>query len=133
MAVARRTQSAVRGFGWIAAVLVLAAAGFLAVRVARTPGAKYPDWRSLALLDIFDRVASGATVAIDPVEPRLALPRRGETALARARALEASGHLRDALAALDEIRVADPERGDADRLRADLQRQLMTLGDSRLP
>ena len=132
---ARRTQSALRGFGWVTVVLVLAlaVAGFLAVRVARTPGAKYPDWRSLALLDIFDRVASGPTAAADPVEPRLALPRRGETVLARAHALETSGHLRDALAVLDEIRLADPERADADRLRADLQRQLMTLGDSRRP
>ena len=130
---ARRTGSALRRFGWIAAVLALVVAGVLAARVARGPDAHYPNWRSLALLDIFDRVASGATATAGPVDPRLALPRRGETALARAHALEAGGHLRDALAALDEIRLADPERADADRLRADLQRQLMTLGDSRRP
>jgi hypothetical protein len=132
-AASRRTQSAIRGFGWIAALLILAVAGFLTIRAARTPGTHYPGWRSLALLDVFDRVTSDTTPAADPVEPRPALPRRGETALARARALETSGHLRDALAALDEIRLADPERADADRLRADLQRQLMTLGNSRLP
>jgi tetratricopeptide (TPR) repeat protein len=130
---ARRTQSALRGFGWIAAVLVLVAGGLLAAQAARAQGARYPNWRSLALLDMFDRVTSGAAAAADPVQPRLALPRRGETALARARALETSGHLRDALAALEDVRLADPERADADRLRADLQRQLMTLGDSRLP
>jgi len=130
---ARRTQSALRGFGWIAGVLVLVAAGLLVAQAARAQGARYPNWRSLALLDMFDRVTSGPAATADPVQPRLALPRRGETALARARALETSGHLRDALAALDDVRLADPERADADRLRADLQRQLMTLGDSRLP
>jgi hypothetical protein len=128
---ARRTQSALRGFGWIAGALVLVAAGLFAAQAARAQGARYPNWRSLALLDMFDRVTSSP--AADPVQPPLALPRRGETALARARALETSGHLRDALAALADIRLADPERADADRLRADLQRQLMTLGDSRLP
>ncbi len=133
----RRTQSALRGFGWIVAVLVLVAAAGVCrclPRSPRIPGrVHYPNWRSLALLDMFDRVTSGPASTADPVQPRPALPRRGETALARARALEASGHLRDALAALADIRLADPERADADRLRADLQRQLMTLGDSRLP
>jgi len=133
MVAARRTQSAIRRSGWIAALLILAVAGFSTIRASRTPGTHYPGWRSLALLDVFARVTSGTTPAADPVESRLAPPRRGETALARARALDTSGHLRDALAALDEIRLADPERADADRLRADLQRQLMTLGNSRLP
>jgi hypothetical protein len=45
----------------------------------------------------------------------------------RARGLAASGHLRDALAALDLIRHTDPEKKDADRLRADIQRQLIQL------
>ncbi len=62
-------------------------------------------------------------------ETVLPLPRRGETALARARVLAASGHLRDALAQLDEVRLTDPQKPDADRLRADLQRQLLAIAD----
>ena len=55
------------------------------------------------------------------------LPRRGETSLTRARALVASGHLRDALTALDSVRPTDPQKTDADRLRADIQRQLLAI------
>ena len=82
-------------------------------------------------------------------EQALAIPRRGEMALARARALAAGGHLSDALATLDQVRPTDPQRPDADALRADIQRQLLALvqmpeqilidrdkgpkGDSRVP
>ncbi len=51
-----------------------------------------------------------------------------EPALARARALVSGGKLRDALPLLESIRPTDPERGEADRLRADIQRQLIALG-----
>ncbi len=60
-------------------------------------------------------------------ETPLPLPLRGETALASARAFMASGHLRDALAALDSIRPTDAQKADADRLRADIQRQLLAV------
>jgi hypothetical protein len=70
-------------------------------------------------------------------EVQLALPRRAEGALARARQLEASGRLHDALAALDGVRLTDPERADADRTRAEIQRELLALpsspGDGRTP
>ncbi len=55
------------------------------------------------------------------------LPRRGETSLTRARALVASGHLHDALTALESVRPTDPQKTDADRLRADIQRQLLAV------
>jgi len=58
---------------------------------------------------------------------RLPIPLRGETALARARALVASGHLHDALTALDEVRATDVQKADADRLRSNIQRQLVGL------
>jgi tetratricopeptide (TPR) repeat protein len=64
-------------------------------------------------------------------ETSLPLPNRGDVALARARALAESGRLRDALATLDEVRPTDPRRADADRLRGDLQRQLLAV--TRLP
>jgi hypothetical protein len=58
----------------------------------------------------------------------LALPQRGEMALMRARTLAAGGALHDALSALDGVRATDPQKPDADRLRADLQRELLRLG-----
>jgi hypothetical protein len=70
-------------------------------------------------------VSAARPIARDTALP---LPRRGETALAHARALLTAGRLREALAALDGVRLTDPERPDADRLRSDIQRQLLTLG-----
>ena len=88
------------------------------------------DWRSLvAFAMAAARSEPPPTAARAPVarDASLPLPRRGETALIRARALTASGHLRDALSALDSVRPADPQQADADRLRADIQRQLLAL------
>jgi hypothetical protein len=55
------------------------------------------------------------------------LPRRGELSLARARALVESGRLRDGLRVLDAVRPTDPEKSEADALRARVQRQLIAL------
>lgn len=60
-------------------------------------------------------------------EATLVLPRRGEMILANARALVASGHFHEAMTALETVRATDPQRADADRLRADIQRQLIAL------
>lgn len=60
-----------------------------------------------------------------PEEP-LPIIRPSETALARARSLYAGGHLHDALRALDRVGLADPLRAEADRVRADIQRDLFT-------
>jgi tetratricopeptide (TPR) repeat protein len=60
-------------------------------------------------------------------EVPLPLPRRGEESLSRARTLASGGHLREALVLLESVRVTDPQRPDADRLRGDIQRQLLTL------
>jgi hypothetical protein len=60
-------------------------------------------------------------------EMTLALPHRGDMTLTRARALNAAGHLHEALGALETIRTTDPQKGEADRLRADIQRQLLAL------
>jgi len=57
----------------------------------------------------------------------LPLPRRGETALTRARDLVAGGRLRDALRELESVRPTDPQRAVADRLRADIQKQLIVI------
>jgi hypothetical protein len=47
--------------------------------------------------------------------------------LTNARALMAGGHFREALTALETVRPTDPQRGDADRLRAEIQQQLIAL------
>ena len=92
------------------------------------------DWRSIAALARVAARSDAAPAAVSVPVARdaslplpLPLPRRGETAWLRARALMAGGHLRDALAALDAVRITDPQQPDADRLRADIQRQLLAL------
>jgi len=66
---------------------------------------------------------AGAAVSLAP-DPVMA-PRPAEVALARARDLFRSGHLKPALAVLDSVSVADPLAPEALRLRADLQRMLL--------
>src|SRR5206468_1449350 len=69
----------------------------------------------------------GAAAARSARESTLPLPRRSELALERARSLAANGRIHEALAVLDGIRATDSQKGEADRLRADLQRQLLGL------
>jgi len=76
---------------------------------------------------------TGAPANLAPVrvvqEP-LIVPRSSETALDRGRALYASGRLYDALRAIDLVRPTDPLRGDADKLKATIQRDLLTFQTS---
>jgi hypothetical protein len=65
--------------------------------------------------------APQALAAADP----LPIPTSSERVLARAHALRSAGHLLDAVRTLETIDVADPLRPEADRLRAELQRQLI--------
>jgi len=60
-----------------------------------------------------------------PVQEPLIVPLGSETAIERANQLFHAGHLHDALRALDVVRPVDPLRGDADRLKADIQRELI--------
>ncbi len=127
-----------RALLFVSVLLVVAVAGMLAVT----------SWERLEWRSWFARQETPTASAIVPApsEVALPLPRRGETALVRARALAAGGHLRDALTILSSIRSTDPEKLVADRLRADIQRQLLALasftapaaeasdtGDDRLP
>lgn len=84
----------------------------------------------------WDRFAEGVAPGVDRVpaaaapiarDPGLPLPRRGEMALVRARKLTSTGHLHDALSVLDAIRATDPQKAEADRLRSDIQHQLLGL------
>ena len=105
------------------AAIILAVAGW-------ATWTKRITWPSLvALAKSAGRADAPAANNAAPVtrDASLPLPRRGEEAMTRARSLAASGHLREALSALDAIRSTDPQRADADRLRGDIQRQLLAL------
>jgi hypothetical protein len=101
------------------AVLFLAAVLAVAGTVAVT-------WDELRML------VSGASSGLETesaagrsVQEPLLVPRSGETAIERARALAASGKLYDALRAVELVRATDPLRADADKLKADIQRELL--------
>jgi tetratricopeptide (TPR) repeat protein len=103
---------------------VLAFGGYAAISRNGPVGPVGVDWQSLLMLK-----ETPAAPSILPVvrEQPLPLPGRGEMALNRAKSLAATGHLTDALAALDLVRPTDPQKSEADRLRADVQRQLLAL------
>jgi tetratricopeptide (TPR) repeat protein len=75
----------------------------------------------------------GAALAPASRDVALPLPRRGEIALDRARALVADGHLHEALTALDMIRPTDPQKPEADRVRSDIQHQLLKRATNAQP
>jgi len=106
------------------AATVLVVAGVLALGGYAATSISGAVWQSWLPLQTVPQANAAAPVVR---EQSLALPRRGEMALARARTLAAGGHLSDALAALDLVRPTDAQRADADRLRADIQRQLLAL------
>jgi len=93
-----------------AAVLVYALASWDQAR-AYIPGLNSP-------------AESGASPAASARDP-LVVPRSSDLALERAHALFATGHLHDALRALDLVRDTDPHRGDADQLKITIQRELI--------
>ncbi|HEX6163929.1 MAG TPA: hypothetical protein VFZ31_11215, partial [Vicinamibacterales bacterium] len=102
---------------WItaAAIVIVAAIAFVLV----TPNG-FADWFP-------QQATTGAPPApVTPPAP-LPLPSPTEAYLTQARSLFASGKLRDALRALDRVPAADALRPDADRLRADIQRELLAV------
>jgi tetratricopeptide (TPR) repeat protein len=123
-----RPPDGARGPARTAAVMfvlvALAASGAFAIR-AFEPSV----WTSIVGLTrtAGDVAMPRAPISAGPVAPdaSLPLPLRGDTTLTRARALVASGHLHDALTALDTIRPTDAQKSEADRVRGDIQRQLL--------
>jgi tetratricopeptide (TPR) repeat protein len=117
--VSRRTEARERGrrWPWVVAAIIVAGAG-AAIYYGAAP----------ALSWLADVPAAQPTTQVAP-DP-LPMVRTADTLLDRARELYAGGHLHDALRALDRIGIADPLRGDADRLRADIQRALLAAASS---
>jgi hypothetical protein len=75
------------------------------------------------------RTPANPAVIVEPIEP-LPVPAPAETHVAQARALFAAGRLHDALRSLDKVPLGDPLRGDAERLRADIQRELLAVANA---
>jgi tetratricopeptide (TPR) repeat protein len=67
-------------------------------------------------------VRTDDAVARDP----LPIVREGEQRIGRAQTLRASGRLREALRELDVVELGDPFRPQADRLRSEIQRLLLS-------
>jgi hypothetical protein len=97
-------------FGAMAVGLVVAAASWDILR----PMFQFDlQWRPAA-----------APVAVTPQEP-LPIPRPAELWLSKAQALVGTGHLQEALRALEPVRPSDPLYPEAERLRAAIQRALL--------
>ena len=112
--------------GVTAAVLLIAAAvGVLTVAAWGLIEPEPSGWL------IFSSPA--ATTAVPWTPEPLPLPQASEVHLSRARTLAATGRVRDALSILERIPVGDPLRPEADRLRADIQRHLLSLATTERP
>lgn len=80
------------------------------------------------LSDWFPAQATTGTAPAAVVTPQtLPLPSPAESYVNQARSLFASGKLRDALHALDRVPIGDALRPDAERLRGDIQRELLAV------
>jgi hypothetical protein len=110
----RRTSRAAWALFTVLTVIILGAGAFAA-------GAFRTEWPSLL------RREGPPSQAPHQVDTALPMPRRAELTLARARSLVTTGRLRDGLALLDQIASTDPLRPEADRFKAQVQRQLITL------
>jgi tetratricopeptide (TPR) repeat protein len=102
------------------AAALVAATGVGGYLVAVSDGV---DWRTI--LDLQPTPSRSGATPPAPPEVALPLPRRGEMMLGRARSLVAGGRLREALTVLDSVWSADPQKPEVDRLRADIQHQLI--------
>ena len=101
--------------GWTAAVLFA-----VVVAVAMLVGG-LPIGSWLSELEVAAPPPATQAVLDEP----LPVVRGAEIAMNRARDLYLGGHLRDALRTLDRVGSTDPLRAEADRLRADIQRDLL--------
>lgn len=76
------------------------------------------------------QATTGAPAQFAPALAPLPIPAPTEAYLTQARAMFANGKLRDALRALDRVPIGDALRTDAERLRADIQRELLAVASA---
>jgi hypothetical protein len=115
---ARRGGTLARWWATTAAIVLVAAIAFVLV----TPNG-LADWFPV-------QATIGAPAQVAPAPAPLPIPAPTEAYLTRARAMFAGGKLRDALRALDRVPVGDALRADAERLRADIQRELLAVASA---
>jgi tetratricopeptide (TPR) repeat protein len=101
---------------WITAAAIVLVAAIAFVLVAPNGATWFPV-----------QATTGAPSALVMPPTPLPLPSPTETYVVQAKSLFASGKLRDALRALDRVPVGDALRAEADRLRADIQRELLAV------
>jgi hypothetical protein len=112
--------------GSTALLLAIAAAGAVTVAAWGLTAPSASLWSPLMR-------PSAAQVAIPWTPDPLPVPHASERLLSRARALVATGRVHDGLELLDRIPLGDPLRADADRLRAEGQRLLLTFAPAERP
>jgi predicted transcriptional regulator len=118
---AREPQHRITLAVWLAtaaAIVAVAAISFVLV----TPNS-VSDWFPV-------QATTGAPVQMSPTPAPLPVPAPTEVYLAQARAMFARGKLRDALRALDRVPAGDTLRADAERLRGDIQRELLAVASA---
>ncbi len=104
----------------IAALVTLSTGG--AIFFGATPALSW-------LADVPAATRTSVQITAEP----LPIVRTADIMLDHARELYAGGRLHDALRLLDRIGIADPVRADADRLRADIQRDLLAAASAGTP
>jgi hypothetical protein len=110
-----------RGRAWSGAVLLaVAAVGVIAVALWGVAAPEPAAW------SIFSAPTTAERAVPWTPEP-LPIAHASELPLSRARGLVGRGRVHDALRVLDQIPVGDPLRPEADRLRAAVQQQLLSL------
>lgn len=102
---------------WLTAATIVVVAAISFVLVAPSGLA---DWFP-------DQATTGATAPFVLTAAPLPVPSPTEVYLVQARALFAGGKLRDALRALDRVPAGDGLRPSAERLRGDIQRELLAV------
>jgi tetratricopeptide (TPR) repeat protein len=108
------------GSRWASTVFVMLLVVMAGVAIA--------SWDQLrVLIPVLSTGAADGLAPVRVVQEPLMVPRSSETALDRAQALFESGRLYDALRAVDLVRPTDPLRADADKLKAAIQRHLLTF------
>ena len=103
---------------WATAAVAIAFAAVAGVIAARWSELK--EW-----IPVLNSPTEDGRVPVRSAPEPLIVPHSSETSIDRARALSASGRLYDALRAVDLVRPTDPLRGEADKLKAEIQRQLL--------